>query len=65
MRVVQFSGYMDPAGRAPEELLDAWTTLVDVASAAAAWAVDVTVVQAAAHDAEIERSGVRFVLRRR
>ena len=61
MRVVQFSGYMDPAGRAPEELLDAWTTLVDVASAAAAWAVDVTVVQAAAHDAEIERSGVRFV----
>lgn len=61
VRVVQYSGYMDPAGRAPQELLDAWTTLVDVASAAAAWAADVTVVQAAAHDAEIERSGVRFV----
>ena len=60
MRVGHFSGYVDPHGRRPEELMESWTTLVDVAEAVARTGLDVAVLQAARHDEEIERGGVRF-----
>ena len=60
MHVVQVSYYMDPLGRQPHELLEAWPSLVDVANAAAGAGVHVSVVQACRHAAQLQRAGVTY-----
>jgi glycosyltransferase involved in cell wall biosynthesis len=60
LHVAQIGFYNDPQGRAPEELLESWPTLVDVAEAAARSGVCVSVVQACARHGELERNGVRY-----
>ena len=60
MHVVQVGAGPDPARRSAEELLAAWPTLADVARAVARAGARVTVVQAAADDAHIERDGVDY-----
>jgi len=60
VRVAQVSCFVDPLGREPGALLDAWPTLRLVAAAAARAGADVTVIQAAGRDFEAERDGVAF-----
>jgi glycosyltransferase involved in cell wall biosynthesis len=60
LRVVQVSFHTDAERRRPETLLHAWPTLPAVATAAARAGVDVTVVQAAHHEAAIVQGGVTF-----
>ncbi len=61
MHVAQVSFHADPLAREPDALLEAWPTLPAVATATVNAGVEVTVVQAAAHDAVCERQGVRYV----
>jgi glycosyltransferase involved in cell wall biosynthesis len=60
LHAVQISFFSDPQQRSPEQLLDAWPTLVDVAEAAARSALRVSVVQACPHSAQLMRNGVRY-----
>jgi glycosyltransferase involved in cell wall biosynthesis len=60
LHVVQISFFNDPGGRLPEELLEAWPSLVDVADAACRAGVRVSVVQASSHAERLERNGVRY-----
>ena len=60
MHAVQVGWVLDAERREPAALLDAWPTLCDVACAANADGVRVTVIQAAHRDALIERGGVTF-----
>lgn len=60
LHVVQISFFNDPGGRSPEELLEAWPSLVDVADAACRAGVRVSVVQASSHAERLERNGVRY-----
>ena len=60
LHVVQISFFSDPAGRLPEELLEAWPSLVDVADAACRAGIRVSVVQASSHSQRLERNGVRY-----
>ena len=60
MHVVQVGAGPDPARRSAEELLAAWPTLPDVARAVTRAGAHVTVVQAAADDARLERDGVDY-----
>ncbi len=63
LRVAHVSVFRDPLERNPEELLDAWSTLADVARAVADRGASVTVIQAAKRDQTLEEHGVlyRFV----
>jgi glycosyltransferase involved in cell wall biosynthesis len=58
--VVQISFFTDPSGRRPEDLLQAWPTLVDVAEAAANAGVRISVVQASSHTQKLTREGVDY-----
>lgn len=58
--VAHIGFFHDPADRAPQELLRAWPTLVDVAEAACDAGVRVSVVQASAHREELTQRGVRY-----
>jgi glycosyltransferase involved in cell wall biosynthesis len=60
LHVVQISFFSDPAGRLPQELLEAWPSLVDVADAACRAGVRVSVVQASSHSERLDRNGVRY-----
>jgi glycosyltransferase involved in cell wall biosynthesis len=60
VRAVQVSWHLDPQRRSPAALLEAWPTLRETATAAAAAGAHVAVVQAADEDATIECDGVRF-----
>jgi glycosyltransferase involved in cell wall biosynthesis len=60
LHVIQISFFRDPEERLPEQLLQAWPTLVDVAEAARAGGTQVTVVQASAHSERLIRAGVRY-----
>lgn len=60
MKVAQISFFSDPAQRGPQELLGAWTTLVDVAESAALAGARVSVIQASAHCESFERNGVTY-----
>lgn len=60
LHVAQIGFFNDPEGRAPEELLEAWATLVDVAEAAARSDVQVSLVQACSRGGQLERNGVRY-----
>lgn len=61
LHVVQVNLQMDELRRDPDTLLAAWPTLVDVAEAASSTGVRVTVLQAAAREAVLERRGVRYL----
>lgn len=60
MRIAQIGFYRDPADRAPEELLDAWPTLVDVAESVATAGTDVSVIQSSGHSRYFRRNGVDY-----
>lgn len=60
LRVVHLNVLPDSERRPPEVLLEAWFTLVDVASAVARAGADVSVVQAAAQEDLVDRDGVHF-----
>jgi glycosyltransferase involved in cell wall biosynthesis len=60
VHVVQLSCHVDPLGRPPAALLDAWPTLRRVAAGSRGNGYEVTVVQAASADVSLERDGVRF-----
>jgi glycosyltransferase involved in cell wall biosynthesis len=60
LHVAHIGFFNDPAGRAPQELLRAWPTLVDVAEAASGAGVRVSVVQACVHREELAQNGVRY-----
>ncbi|HWY13986.1 MAG TPA: glycosyltransferase family 4 protein [Rhizomicrobium sp.] len=63
MRVVHVNCARDPKRRTGADLLDAWPTLVSVASAVKGAGVDIAVVQSSHEDATCERDGIaiRFV----
>jgi hypothetical protein len=60
VHVVQASCFLDPLGREPDALLEAWPSLGRIASATAEAGATVTVVQAAARDAVLEHDGIHF-----
>ena len=60
LHVAQVSFFLDPQGRAPETLLRAWPSLVDVAEAARGAGARVSVVQASTHAAHLARAGVDY-----
>jgi glycosyltransferase involved in cell wall biosynthesis len=59
MRVTHTSFHQDPDHRQPYALLDAWPTLLGVASAVVRAGVETSIVQGSAHDAIIRRDGVQ------
>jgi glycosyltransferase involved in cell wall biosynthesis len=60
MRIAQIGFYRDPADRAPEELLDAWPTLVDVAESVATAGNEVSVIQSSGHSRYFRRNEVDY-----
>jgi glycosyltransferase involved in cell wall biosynthesis len=58
--VAQIGFFNDPQRRSPEQLLNAWHTLVDVAEAASRSGNRVCVVQACSHTQHFERNGVQY-----
>jgi glycosyltransferase involved in cell wall biosynthesis len=58
--VAQVSFFLDPQGRGPRQMLVDWPALVDVAEAAAQGGARVTVIQASATPARLERHGVDY-----
>ncbi|HEY3785330.1 MAG TPA: glycosyltransferase family 4 protein [Steroidobacteraceae bacterium] len=60
LHVAQISFFNDPAGRTPATLLEAWPTLGEVAEAACAAGVRVSVVQASVHTETLTRNGVQY-----
>jgi glycosyltransferase involved in cell wall biosynthesis len=60
LHVAQISFYTDPQARAPEQLLDDWPSLVDVAECASRAGIRVSVIQASAHSQELQRNGVAY-----
>jgi len=60
VRIAQIGFYRDPADRAPEELLDAWPTLGEVAESAAMAGANVSVIQSSGHSRYFRRSGVHY-----
>lgn len=60
LHVVQISFFADRQGRPPEQLLEAWSTLRDVAEAACLAGVRVSVVQACARAERLRRLGVWY-----
>lgn len=60
LHVAQISFFLDQQGREPEQLLHDWTSLVDVAEAAAGAGVRVSVIQACAYRQQLTRNGVDY-----
>ncbi len=60
LHVAQLSFFVDPKGRSPAQLLDAWPTLVDVADAASRAGVRVSVIQASRDCETVTRGGIPF-----
>ncbi len=60
VHAVQISFCSDPEERPPAQLLDAWSTLVDLADAACRSGIRVSVVQASAHSERLTRRGLRY-----
>jgi glycosyltransferase involved in cell wall biosynthesis len=60
LHVAQISFFADPQGRAPEQLLFDWPTLVDVAEAASRAGIRVSVVQACRSSQHLIRNGVSY-----
>ncbi len=60
LHVAQVSFYQDPQRRAPEDLLIAWPTMVDVAEAACGAGARVSVIQACSTTQTLTRNGVSY-----
>jgi glycosyltransferase involved in cell wall biosynthesis len=60
LHVAQLNFFVDPKGRPPAELLDAWPSLVDVAEAASRSGVRVSVIQASSWSEALTRDGVDY-----
>lgn len=60
MHIAQIGCFSDPRRRVPEQLLDAWPTLVDVAESTARCGHRVSVIQASEHSQHIDRNGVSY-----
>jgi glycosyltransferase involved in cell wall biosynthesis len=60
LHVAQISFFADPQGRAPEQLLYDWPTLVDVAEAASCAGIRVSVLQACRSSQHLIRNGVSY-----
>jgi glycosyltransferase involved in cell wall biosynthesis len=60
VRIAQIGFYRDPADRTPEELLDAWPTLVDVAESVARGGAQVSVIQSSGHSRYWRRNEVDY-----
>jgi glycosyltransferase involved in cell wall biosynthesis len=60
LHVAQLSFFVDPQARAPQALLEAWPSLVDVAQAPRAAGVRVSVLQASSRAASFESAGVDY-----
>jgi glycosyltransferase involved in cell wall biosynthesis len=60
LHVVQISFFVDPGGRAPEQLLVDWHSLPDVARAAAGAGLRVSVIQASSVEGSLVRDGVAY-----
>src|SRR5690348_13279588 len=60
LHVAQISFFVDPQGRAPEQLLADWHSLPDVARAAAGAGLRVSVVQASSVEDSMVRDGVGY-----
>ena len=60
LHVAHVSFFLDPRGREPEQLLDDWPSLVDVAEAASAAGVRVSVIQACSRQRTLTRNGVDY-----
>lgn len=60
LHVAQVSFFADPSKRAPEELLKAWPSLVDIAECAASSGDQVSVIQASTHTRAFRRNGVNY-----
>lgn len=60
LHVVQISFFADRQGRSPSQLLEAWSTLRDVAEAARSAGVRVSVVQACSRAERLQRLGVWY-----
>lgn len=60
VHVAQISFFCDPAQRLPEQLLEAWPSLVDVAEAAAGAGARVSVIQACTHTSTVVRNGIAY-----
>jgi glycosyltransferase involved in cell wall biosynthesis len=60
VHAVQISFCSDPEERPPAQLLDAWSTLVDVAEAASRSGIRVSVLCASAHSECLTRNGIPY-----
>jgi len=60
LHIVQIGFHLDPRGREPAQLVEDWTTLVDVAEAAQQAGSRVSVVQACRRADMLIRNGVRY-----
>lgn len=60
MHVIQINFFFDHQGRTPEQLLQDWPTLVDVAECACRAGVRVSVVQACSHSQTLLHNGVSY-----
>lgn len=60
LHVAQVSFFLDPQGREPEQLLHDWPSLVDVAEAASAAGVRISVIQACSQSRRLTRNGVDY-----
>lgn len=60
LHVAQVSFYLDPQGREPEQLLEDWPSLVDVAEAVSATGAHVTVIQACSRMRKLTRHDVDY-----
>lgn len=60
MHVAQISFFADPARRTPEQLLDAWHSLVDIATSVTLVGARVSVVQASAIEGRLSRADAEF-----
>lgn len=60
LHVAQISFFLDPEGRAPAALLDAWPSVVDIAEIAVTGGARVSVLQACATSATLRRGEVSY-----
>ncbi len=60
MHVAQISFFNDPRGRQPEQLLQDWPSLGDVADCVSRAGIRVSVIQASGHSKQLTKDGVRY-----
>lgn len=60
MHVAQIGFHRDARDRPPEELLEAWPTLVDVAESVSMAGARVSVIQSSGHSRDLRRNGVDY-----